>query len=293
MTQKSTAASLQDHLQQQVAGWRRAGYPHSHYPIIGEILRWAHMPEGAFRLRPPQLLALETYWYLRLVLETPHIRDLYTTLFSTPEAWAAALAIPPKSWHAVQGERKDFVRMLQGDERFVQVHRLESLRETITLPYASYIFALAMGVGKTVLIGSLIAAEFALALTYPEGPFVRNALVFAPGRTIVESLRALIDMPYSAILPPHLYKRFAATVKFIVPQDGERTIPVLSGSLFNVVITNTEKIRIQKGEDPQKPDRNNALQPTAERAVGCGQSRSCQSPSTDNSQSTQLGGLFR
>jgi hypothetical protein len=116
----------------------------------------------------------------------------------------------------------------------------------MNLSYASYIFALAMGVGKTVLIGALLASEFALALAHPAGPFLRNALVFAPGRTIVESLRALIDMPYAAVLPPHLHRPFAAAVKFIVPQDGERTIPVLPGSAFNVIITNTEKIRIQK-----------------------------------------------
>lgn len=112
--------------------------------------------------------------------------------------------------------------------------------------YPSYILALAMGAGKTVLIGAIFATEFALALEYPEGPFVHNALVFAPGKTILESLRELAAVPYDKVLPPRLHKPFAASVKLTFTRDGEKTIPVIAGSSFNVVVTNTEKIRIQK-----------------------------------------------
>jgi len=116
----------------------------------------------------------------------------------------------------------------------------------LTLAYPSYILALAMGAGKTVLIGAIIATEFALALDYPDGPFVQNALVFAPGTTIIESLRELAEIPYDRILPPRLYKAFAASVKLTFTRDGEKDIPVVRGSSFNLVVTNTEKIRIQK-----------------------------------------------
>ena len=67
------------HLQQAlvplVGQWRKAGYPCPDYPAIAEIFDWASDPDaGASRfLRKPQLRALETYWYLRLVEGTPHI----------------------------------------------------------------------------------------------------------------------------------------------------------------------------------------------------------------------------
>lgn len=62
--------------------WRVAGYPHSAYPVIAEILEWTANPDGSgFRLRPPQVRALETYWYLRLVEGTPHIVEFYRKLF--------------------------------------------------------------------------------------------------------------------------------------------------------------------------------------------------------------------
>ncbi len=246
----SASILLHHELQQRVSDWRDDAYRHVLYPAVGELLRWAHAPDpqapDSFQLRPPQLRALETYWYLRIVLGSPHIRDLYTALFPDEQSWATALAIPAKAWQAVGKNRERLQHALQTDEHFVRQHRLESIGETMTLPYPSYIFALAMGVGKTVLIGSLIASEFALALAHPDGPFLHNALIFAPGRTIIESLRALLDMPYAAVLPPHLYKPFAAAIRFTVPQEGERTIPVLPGSSFNLIITNTEKIRIQK-----------------------------------------------
>ncbi len=123
------------------------------------------------------------------------------------------------------------------------------LRETLTLDYPSYILALAMGAGKTVLIGAIVATEFALALEHPEPPegiqFIENALVFAPGTTIIESLRELSTIPFDRLLPPRLHAAFMASLKITFTRDDERGIPVGAGSRFNLVVTNTEKIRIQ------------------------------------------------
>ncbi len=129
---------------------------------------------------------------------------------------------------------------------FVKKYHLEGLRESLFLDYPSYILALAMGAGKTVLIGSIIATEFAMALEYPDGSFVKNALVFAPGKTILGALKEISDIPYEKILPPRLYKQFISTLKITYTRDGEKDIPIIKGSSFNIVVTNTEKIRIQK-----------------------------------------------
>jgi len=104
-----------------------------------------------------------------------------------------------------------------------------------------------MGAGKTILIGTIIATEFAMAFDYPENSnFVKNALVFAPGKTILGALKEISDIPYEKILPPRLYKEFITSVKFTYTRNGEKDIPIIKKSLFNVVVTNTEKIRIQK-----------------------------------------------
>ena len=144
------------------------------------------------------------------------------------------------------GSIETIFEKIKTDDAFVKKYRLQAVRETLTLGYPSYILALAMGSGKTVLIGSIIATEFAMALEYPNREFVKNALVFAPGKTILGALKEISDVPFEKILPPRLYKQFMSSVKITYTQNGEKNIPVIQGSSFNIIVTNTEKIRIQK-----------------------------------------------
>ena len=245
---------LHDILKEHSVEWRKSGFLDPEYPVISEILEWAENPDGSgFKLRPPQAIALQIYWYLRLVERTPHIHDLYQRLMSSKTELLKALGIPQSAFEKVDFDINTLWNALKDDDAFVREFKLEGLRETVTLEYPSYILALAMGAGKTALIGAIIATEFAMAMEYPDGPFIQNALVFAPGTTIIQSLRELAAIPYDRILPQRLYKFFEASVKIIFTRDGEKNIPVIRGSIFNVIVTNTEKIRIQK-ESIRKSD---------------------------------------
>lgn len=244
---------LYQHLAQRVADWRTAGYPCSEYPAIAEILNYATLDDEEHTLRllrRAQMVALETYWYLRLIEKTPHIFELYKRYYTKFFDLLAALSMNTDAiTEMVVNEGREVLwQRVRDDETFVKQHHLESVHETLTLDYPSYIFALAMGAGKTMLIGTIIATEFAMALEYPGDacPFVQNALVFAPGLTILESLRELAELRYDLILPPRLYKSFEATYSLIFTRDGEKDVPVIRGSRYNLIVTNTEKIRIQK-----------------------------------------------
>ena len=237
--------------------WRADGYPSEEAQAIGEVLEWARgESDGNPRfLRAAQIRALETYWYLRLVERTPDILSLYRKLFPGGRDLRLALGLTADGLRDLAEDvgLDVLLERVRTDDQLVKDFRLEALRETLTLSYPSYILALAMGAGKTILIGAIIATEFAMALEYPDGAFVQNALVFAPGTTIIVSLRELLDVRWERILPPRLHKVFAASVKFNFTRDGSPTIDVVDGSLFNVVVTNTEKIRIQK-ESIRKSD---------------------------------------
>ena len=244
---------LYEAIRERVSGWRSSHYPCGAYPAIGEILEYAVLPESDNLrfLRRPQLRALETYWYIRLIEGSPRIPDLYARYFPMQTERLAALGIPVQDERVTAilvdgGGPEALLERILRDDPFAKELKLESLRETLTLDYPSYIFALAMGAGKTILIGAIIATEFAMALEYPDGPFVQNALVFAPGKTILEALKELADVPFERILPPRLYKEFAASLKLTFTRDGEKDLPVVRGSAFNAIVTNTEKIRIQK-----------------------------------------------
>ncbi len=238
-------------LARRVDNWRAANYPCQDHPAIREILEFAVEDDNSGQLRylrKAQLRALETYWYLRLVLGTPEIPKLYETLFPSHRERREAMGLTSHDLlELIADEGLDaFLARLKTDDALVRRHKLESLRETFVLGYPSYILALAMGAGKTVLMGAIVVSEFAMAMEEPEGPFVQNALIFAPGKTILGALRELAEVPYHQILPPRLYKPFAASFKLTFTRDGDKTLPVTWGSRFNVIVTNTEKIRIQK-----------------------------------------------
>ena len=81
---------------------------------------------------------------------------------------------------------------IKKDQAFVKGQKLQTIYESLTLPYPSYIFALTMGTGKTILIAAIIASEFAMSMEYQTSDvFMKNALVFAPDKTIIDSLREL------------------------------------------------------------------------------------------------------
>ena len=243
---------LFEKLRDDTLNWRESGYPCPDYPLIGEVLRYQFEGEPQEQislkyLREPQFQSLELYWFLRLVRKTPHIVDLYKHYYSDDKRdFFEALGIPidPTELQWIP-DVDAVIERVKNDPEFVRQKRIDPVHEAVTLPYPSYIFALAMGTGKTVLIGTIIATEFAMALRYPEGDFMKNALVFAPGTTIIESLREISEIPFDRILPPSLHRDFLANLKITYPQSGAKEIQVQTGSTYNVIVTNTEKIALR------------------------------------------------
>ena len=233
--------------------WRRVGWPCADYPLIGEILRWQfagdEFDEGALKyLRKPQFRALEVYWYLRLARKTPRIISLYREIYGGDKReFFDALGVRMSEDALDFAEIDSVLERIKTNPDYVRKNRLDALNEAATLDYPSYIFALAMGAGKTVLIGAIAATEFAMSFEYPEAKarFMKNALVFAPGTTILESLRELQDVPYENILPPMQHKQFLANIKLEYPRTGAKEIQAQKGSVYNFIVTNTEKISLR------------------------------------------------
>ncbi len=241
-------------LKEKVKKWREMDY-FCNYPTIAEILEYSIISssskEKSLRfLRNAQLEALEVYWYLRLVEKTPCVFDLYKSYFSNENLLDTLnIKLSEDEWRGIAlsgGGLSSVFERIKTDDEFVKKHRLEATRESLVLNYLSYIFALTMGAGKTILIGAIIATEFVMALEYPDANFVKNVLVFAPGKTILGALKEISDIPYEKVLPERLYKEFITSVKFTYTRDGEKDIPIIKSSLFNIIVTNTEKIRIRK-----------------------------------------------
>lgn len=241
---------LFEKLQDDALKWRKEGYLCSEYPLIGEILRYQFEDETSEYdrlkyLRVPQFHALELYWFLRLKHRTPHIVDLYKYYYDDKGDFCKAfgIPIPPGQWIT---DIDTILERVKTDSDFIKDYSLDAVHEAVTLPYPSYIFALTMGTGKTVLISTIIATEFSMALQYRESDyFMENALVFAPGTTIIGSLREISEVPYEQILPPNHFRDFRANLKITYPQPNAKDIQVQQKSSWNVIVTNTEKISLR------------------------------------------------
>ncbi len=234
--------------------WREDGYPCEGYPAIKYLLEHNYNADSGYRfLRPPQFEALEIYWYLRLKLSTPSFLDLYKHFYPTKSELYQALGIASNDdFNKRLQDDEDLANILQ-DETFIRTHRLETIHESLSLSYASYILALTMGAGKTILIASIIATEFAMSLEYKgDDKFMKNALVFAPDKTIIDSLREIADTPFEKILPASDYLTFMANLKLIYTQDGQKEIGgLIEKSSYNIVVTNTQKIIPRKSNTAQ------------------------------------------
>ena len=69
--------------------------------------------------------------------------------------------------------------------------------------YPNYIYALTMGLGKTILMATCIFYEFLLVKKYPSDKrFCHNALVFAPDKTVLQSLREIMTFDKTKVVPP-------------------------------------------------------------------------------------------
>jgi hypothetical protein len=244
--------TLFEKLQERIKTWRDSKYQCQSYPQIKEILNYNKLEDGSFKfLRKPQFEAIETYLYLRFILKTLQTIELYKILFKDDKiALFKTLGINHVNQDAIDDVDLDkILEKIKTDLEFVKKHKYQTLHEALNLDYASYILALAMGTGKTILIGAIIAIEFAIAIDFDEQEkpadfkFMQNALIFAPGKTIIESLREISEISFDKILPARLFKKLAPNLKINYTKDGDKRFDgVEERGIYNILVTNCEKI---------------------------------------------------
>ncbi|WP_229310547.1 TnsA endonuclease N-terminal domain-containing protein [Larkinella arboricola] len=113
--------------------------------------------------------------------------------------------------------------------------------------YPNYIFALTMGLGKTVLMATCIFYEFLLANKFPQDEkYCHNALVFAPDKTVLTALREIETFDKSRVVPAEHINWLDAHLKFHFLDESGDALNVLDGTAYNVIITNTQKIILKR-----------------------------------------------
>jgi len=194
---------------------------------------------GAF-LRKPQYEAFEMYVFLKEYLDNPRLADLLDDWRNDRGKFqlrATATSAQPDMFKERDASAYDGA--------FAQ---LAAVRQD----YANYIFALTMGVGKTILMALCVYYEFLLARKFPSDPrFCHNAIVFAPDTTVLQSLKEIQDFDKTLILPAEYVRSIESEVKFHFLEESGVTLNTLDRSSFNIVISNTQKI-IRKRQNAAK-----------------------------------------
>lgn len=197
--------------------------------------------KNAFLLKP-QFEALEMYVFIKEFMNNAQVYELFDDWRNKRNRFSEA------SYYS-NGQLRlgDALTEKQTDVLFKQ---MKKYRES----YPNYIYALTMGLGKTILMGTCIFYEFLLAKKYPKDKrFCHNALVFAPDKTVLQSLREIMIFDKTKVVPPEYARVLDSNIKFHFLDESGTVLHTIDDSDFNIIISNTQKIIIKKKRKEATP----------------------------------------
>ena len=186
-------------------------------------------------LRPPQFEAFEMYVFVKEYLGNKPMHEIF-------DDWRNRRGIFAEASLLSRGEGTLFDTAIDK-----QTATLFKQMRNVSENYPNYIFALTMGLGKTILMATCIFYEFLLANKYPrDARFCHNALVFAPDKTVLQSLKEIPTFDKSLVVPPEYVSVIDQNLRVHFLEDTGTTLHTLDGSDFNLIISNDQKIIAKK-----------------------------------------------
>jgi len=210
---------------EKVTDWKSANYPGIEKESLN-ILN--HIKKVGF-LYSPQIEALETYIYLKEVQGNKTIVEVVKSLFDDERELIKVLGISDKEAFELAFDK----------DKSSKISKLVHDKFN-GIDYSNQIYALTMGSGKTILMGTMMMYDFVLSYYHQDDKrFGKNALVFAPDTTIIESLKEIKAFDYSKVLPSE-YQNIALNVKYHYLESPETPVNPIGN--YNVVVSNSQKI---------------------------------------------------
>ena len=189
-------------------------------------------------LRKPQFEALEMYVFVKEFMNNKQVYEMFDDWRNKRDRFSDA------SYYAVEKGGQislfDAPTEQQMDILFKQMKKYREL-------YPNYIYALAMGLGKTILMATCIYYEFLLAKKYPRDKrFCHNALVFAPDKTVLQTQREIMTFDKTKVVPPEYAYVLESNIKFHFLDETGTVLHTIDDSDYNIIISNTQKIIVKK-----------------------------------------------
>lgn len=188
-------------------------------------------------LRIPQFEALEMYIFLKEFLDNRHVHQVFEDWYFKKNGFE---------------KRSDlgFTKGEQGSLFSVDIEQYKSVfarMKKFNQDYPNYIFALTMGTGKTILMATCIFYEFILANKFPrDKKYCQNAIVFAPDKTVLQSLKEIQTFDRANVVPPEYLNLLNTHLKIHFLEGSGETLNTIDHSKFNIIISNTQKIILKR-----------------------------------------------
>lgn len=220
-----------------------------HYKELSKKFLDFNDPEGnpkAF-LRQPQFEALEVYIFLKEFLGNQRIEHIFRDWYDQTGRFAGRSS----SGHVGGRQQGDLLVDTLSQSGYEAI--FDQMRQNAR-SYPNYIFALTMGTGKTILMAACIFYEFLLANKFPKDErFCHNALVFAPDKTVLQSLREIETFDLAKVVPPEYAAFLTTNVRFHYLEEAGVALSVIDRSRFNIIVSNTQKIILRRQNKSATP----------------------------------------
>ena len=193
-------------------------------------------------LRKPQYEALEIYVMIKELLKNAQMFKIFADWYNKVDAFdnRGPFSSSDDGDGLFQGGLFDDITKDTYEEVF---DKLKAQGQS----YPNYIYALTMGTGKTILMATCIFYEFILAHKYSDDPlYCHNALVFAPDKTVLQSLREIQTFDLSKVIPSDYVNFLSSNLKFYILDDSSTSLNTIDGSNYNIIISNTQKIILKE-----------------------------------------------
>ena len=186
-------------------------------------------------LRQPQYEALEIYIFLKEFLGNARVEEIFQAWFEKKGRFAGR-AEGGLIGNARQADLLDQITQDQYKAVFAAMRKNSRV-------YPNYIFALTMGTGKTILMATCIFYEFLLGNKFEkDARYCHNALVFAPDKTVLQSLKEIESFDLTRVVPPEYVNFLTTHLRFHYLEEAGTSLDTLDRSRFNIIVSNTQKI---------------------------------------------------
>lgn len=214
-----------ENIKGKVSEWRENGYQGGFKESVN-ILNYV---KRIGFLHEPQIEALETYIYIKEILNNKPTSEIFKDTFAKKSDLLRSLGVPER-------QISDIMEANNRDEQISEI-----IKEKFgAQDYANQVYALTMGSGKTILMATFLIYDFVLSYYHPDDArFAKNALVFAPDTTIIESLKEIKTFDYSKVLPKE-YQNILLNIKYHYLESTETGLSPIGN--YNVIVSNSQKI---------------------------------------------------